>query len=126
MPDWELRDRQSYKTLHDELLIQESWIIDGVGYWEELEQRLLISDMVIFLDVPISVCKEHALNRIEQEKWSRNPHITEDCLYGEVKEKQLEVIENFQSFLRPKIIALLEKVGQEKVKVIEKAAELVI
>jgi adenylate kinase family enzyme len=48
LPNWQVRDKKSYKQLHDEWLSQESWLIDGIGYWSELEERLPKSDLVIF------------------------------------------------------------------------------
>jgi adenylate kinase family enzyme len=40
MPDWKLKDKSSFKITQDVWLQQNSWIIDGVGYWEKMEMRV--------------------------------------------------------------------------------------
>jgi hypothetical protein len=59
--------------------------------------------------VPVKICLKHALGRIAKEKLDQNPHITTGCVYGEAKEKQMELIEYFHSHTRPELIALLER-----------------
>jgi len=65
-------------------LNKESWIINGIGYWEEMEQPLSQSDLVIFLDMLIEIYKERAECRIAQEKLVPNPDITECYRYGDI------------------------------------------
>lgn len=56
LPRWQMRDHESFKSLHDKWLQSESWIIEGVGYWSQVEQRLTESGIVIFVDAPVSLC----------------------------------------------------------------------
>lgn len=121
---WRLRAHDSFKTLHDQWLGRDSWIIEGVGYWAELERRIAESDMVIFMDVPIDLCRERAERRIEEEKRTPNPDITAGCVYGDVKELQMEVIESFHTELRPKLVEYLSSLSPEKVKVVGGFSEL--
>jgi adenylate kinase family enzyme len=118
LPKWQLRKHESFKTIHDKWLETESWIIEGVGYWTEMELRISEADIVIFVDVPIDVCKARAEKRIGEERLSRNPYITEGCEYTSVKDRQMEVIEYFHSSLRPKIIDMLSGFSKEKVIII--------
>lgn len=124
LPGWKLQDHQSYKDKHDRWTSQDSWVIDGVGYWEELEERVLKSDLVIFLDVPLEICKERARYRIEQERFSPNLDITEGCVYGEMEKQQMEVIEYFHNEFRPKVQELLTRVESGKVKIIGQLSDL--
>ena len=121
---WKLRDQDSYIRLHEKWLGMDSWIIEGVGYWNEMERRILKSDAVIFLDVPVELCKKRAEIRIKEESFSPNSNITSGCVYGKVKDRQMEVIENFHRDLRPKIINYLLNFSQEKVQVIRDYSEL--
>jgi len=124
LSEWKLREQGSFKKLHGQWLERDSWIIEGVGYWSEMEHRMSESDMVIFLDTPIELCKERAEIRIKEEKLSPNPNITEGCVYSDVKALQMEVIENFHRELRPKLVNYLARLNPEKVKVISSSMEL--
>ena len=121
---WKLRDQRSYKEKHDHWTSQDSWIIDGVGYWEELEDRVQKSDLVIFLDVPLEICKERARYRIEQERFSPNLDITEGCVYGEMEKQQMEVIEYFHNEFRPRVQEVLSRAESDKVKIIDHLSDL--
>ena len=115
---WRLQDPVVFKRLHDNWLHRDSWIIDGVGYWAEMTRRIVESDCVIFLDVPMGVCKARAETRIEQERLSENIHITAGCAYRDVKALQMEVIERFHNELRPRLLEYLSGFSPEKIRVI--------
>ncbi len=110
-----MRPHEEYKVIHDVWLNLDSWIIDGVGYWEEMEQRLTQSDVVIFLDMPEDTCIERAEKRIEAEKFSPNQDVAMGCIYGEVRNRQIEVISNFHESLRPKLVSFLSGLESGKV-----------
>lgn len=124
LPGWNLRDQPSFRLLHEEWMEENSWIIEGVGYWEEMEHRISESDVVIFLDVPVDVCKNRAETRIVQERYEPNSDITAGCVYGSVKELQMEAIEHFHRELRPKLLKYLSGISPEKVRVIGAGSEL--
>jgi len=115
LPNWKLCDQASFKLIHDKWLKSESWIIEGVGYWNEMEQRISESDIVIFVDIPVDLCKKRAKKRIKKERFLPNPYISKGCKYSDVKERQMEVIEYFHNELRPKLVKCLSKLNQEKV-----------
>lgn len=121
---WKIRDRKSFRSLHEKWLDKDSWIIDGVGHWDDMEKRISESDVVIFLDVPVDECRKRAKQRIEEERHEPNPDITLGCEYGKVEELQMEVIEHFHFELRPKLLKYLSRMSPEKVRVIGSLSEL--
>ena len=121
---WRLRDKKSYTKMHEEWMEKEKWIIDGVGYWDELVVRIENSDQVIFLDQSVNVCKERAAIRISEEKKYPNPNITAGCYYGEVHQLQMDLIDKFHSDIRPKLLKLFATLHPEKIKIIENISEL--
>ena len=121
---WQLRDQGSFNSLHDQWLKLDSWIIEGVGYWSDMERRISESDLVIFMDVPIDICKKQAKMRIREEKTSPNQDITVGCVYGDMEERQMEGIEKFHNKLRPKLVNYLSCFSQGKVRVITSVSEL--
>jgi adenylate kinase family enzyme len=114
-PGWNLRPHEEYAVIHDTWLNSDSWIIDGIGYWEEMQQRLIQSDAVIFLDVSKEICVERAENRIEAEKYSPNQDVAVGCIYGKVRNRQKEVINSFHDSLRPKLVSFLSGLESGKV-----------
>ena len=114
---WRQQDPVVFKRLHDHWLRRDSWIIDGVGYWAEMTRRFVESDCVIFMDVPMDVCKARAETRIKQEQLTENMHITAGCAYRDAKALQMEVIENFHHELRPRLLAYLSGFSAEKIRV---------
>ena len=123
---WRPRDKESYIKLHEEWMKKERWIIDGVGHWDELVDRIENSDQVIFLDQSVKVCKERAATRINEEKKYPNPNITAGCYYGEVHQLQMDLIERFHSDIRPKLLELFATLRPEKIKIIKDISELEI
>lgn len=124
LPGWKLRDQVSFHVLHKEWVEEDSWIIEGVGYWDEMEYRISASDITVFLDVPVDVCKQRAETRIEREQHEPNMDITSGCVYGSTKEIQMEVIEDFHRKLRPRLLNYLSRFSPEKVRVIGSFSEL--
>ena len=114
MSGWEVRDQTSYRVLHNEWIARDSWIIDGVGFWEELLKRLALSDLVIYYDVPVPICLQRARQRIKAEKLSPNTDITEGCCYQDVHERQIDVIHRFEADLKPKILRILNGMDQTR------------
>jgi len=123
-PDWKMREHSSYRKLHDAWLLKESWLIDGIGYWEELEKRLNMSDFVIYYDAPVSLCKQRAEKRIAEEKVLANPNITEGCRYKDIESLQMRAIENFEIEIKPKIMNVLKNLDPSTVQLIHNKNEL--
>ena len=121
---WKLRDQKSFRVRHNKWLEKNAWIIDGIGYWEELEQRLSQADVIIFLDVPIERCKSRAEIRIREETLSPNKNIAPGCVYNNVKELQMEAIVNFHKTIRPKLISHLSNLSSDKFIIINDPMEL--
>ena len=44
---------EEYKAVHDQLLQQEQWIIDGYGSLDTVWERLDVADTLIYLDMPV-------------------------------------------------------------------------
>jgi hypothetical protein len=78
-------------------------------------QRLIQTGAVIFLDVSEEICVERAEKRIETEKYSPNQDVAAGCIYGEVRNRQMEVINNFHESLRPKLVSFLSGLESGKV-----------
>ncbi len=124
LPGWVLREQASFAQQHRQWLAADSWIIDGIGYWDELEARVKASDWVIFLDVAADICKQRAEARIQDESISPNQNISDGCHYGSVKELQMVLIDTFDRDMKPRLIELLDGLDAGKVQVLNSPNEL--
>lgn len=108
--DWKPITSSNWKIIHNELINQERWIIEGTQPGE-LKNRLERSNLIIFLDIPICVCfyrfiKKYIVNRI-----TKRHHEYDDGFCYEIFDvKSLFWILNFRKNLRSKIIRMLESV----------------
>ena len=70
--------------------------MDGFGYWGKMDQRIQMSDVVIYLDVLVKIYKRQAEQRIQNEKHMSNPQVISGRIYSEAQEKQTAVIKQFE------------------------------
>lgn len=124
LPGWSLRNERSFNRLHNEWLKLDSWIIDGVGYWDEMERRINESDIIIFLDMPVSLCKKRAAARILEDQLTPGHNIAVGCAYSEVEDMQMDAIDIFHNELRPRLLRYISRLNSEKLIVINSGEQL--
>ena len=75
-PGWKERPREEFRALHDAVVAQDAWILDG-NYTNVIETRLPRADHVVFLDFRTATC----LRAILQRRFSRapRPDMAEGC-----------------------------------------------
>jgi adenylate kinase family enzyme len=54
-PNWVRPDLQDFKLVHDRLCDQSEWIIEGMNL-QFLDYRMQRADLIIFLNIPLSLC----------------------------------------------------------------------
>lgn len=47
--------QSAYRQVHDQILLQEAWVIDGFGCMETLWERLKAADTLIYVDLPLYI-----------------------------------------------------------------------
>ncbi len=107
--NWKKASEEQFTKKHDELVELNNWIIDGVGYTSTFRARFNAAELIIFLDTPIELCRKWAEKRVKEEKDRPDPYITSYCLYDDMKEEQIEVIEHFEKEIKPMLMELIEK-----------------
>ena len=108
--DWERTPEDEFKIKHNEIIQQDEWILDGVGYESTMEERFSAANMIIFLDVPIETCKKQALNRMKEDNIRPNPYVTEGCRYPiELQDIQMDLIEKIDKEFKPILVNKINK-----------------
>ena len=115
-PDQTHIPREDFDTRLEEILTQDTWIIDG-NYQRTIERRLSACDTVILFDLPVELCLDGAISRIGKGRYDM-PWIETD-LSPEFKKQ----IEDFSGKNLPEIYNLLDKYQKEKTIVIFKSRE---
>ncbi len=84
LPGWVQKPRSEFNALHDELLDEEQWIIDG-NYGRTQEKRFEKADTIIFFDFPTLFCLFRIIKRQVFQRNKPRPDITVGC------EEKLEI-----------------------------------
>lgn len=116
--DWGHLSDEEFEPYHRELINKPDWIIDGVVSESSMKARFSEADCILFMDVPVEICKARARKRLENDKVSKNPFMAEGCRYADVEDLQLEVIDNYDSGLKPLIVSLLDEFPDKNIVVV--------
>ena len=95
-------DKATFRSRLAAVLREGRWIIDG-NYSSTMEERIALSDTVIFLDYPTELCLEGVRQRRGMPR--------SDMPWIELEEDTefIKFIESFATAERPKILALLDR-----------------
>lgn len=115
-PDRTHISRDEYDARLAEILVLDSWIIDG-NYSRTLERRLAACDTVFLFDLPVEVCLDGAISRLGKERYDI-PWID-----TELDPNLKSEIEQFPIKNIPVIYELLEKYRDKTVIVFKSRAQ---
>lgn len=90
-PGWKKTPADLRAKLETELVLGESWVIDGVS------KRIRdAADLVIFLDVPRVTCALRALRRTASNPFRTRAGLPEDCPEWRIVPRMLQIIWRFE------------------------------
>ena len=107
-PDRTHISREEYDARLAEILMLDSWIIDG-NYSRTIESRIIACDTVILFDLPVEVCLDGAISRLGKERYDM-PWIDK-----ELDPRLKKEIEEFPYKNLPTIYTLLEKYSDKNI-----------
>ncbi|HEY4249314.1 MAG TPA: hypothetical protein VGM64_21000 [Lacunisphaera sp.] len=105
---WNYRNESDFLVEHRGWLERPRWIIEGVGHLSGMRERFARAEIIVHLDTPLELCCRRAQVRIEEDRLSPDRFMAEGCRYGDVVEKQWEVIDYFERCARPEIERMIE------------------
>ena len=77
-PGWDPIPPDEWQAVTTRLLAQEAWILDG-NYGSTMDQRLAVSDAVIFMDLPRRICLWRVVKRRFQHIGESRPDMAPGC-----------------------------------------------
>ncbi|EEK78761.1 Topology modulation protein [Bacillus cereus R309803] len=111
-PNWEGVSKEEQRTVQNELVKEEHWIIDG-NYGGTMDIRLKAADTIIFLDIHRTICVYRAFKRVIQYRNKTRPDMGAGC------EERFDLpffkwIWNYPKTKRPTILKGLGQLPKEK------------
>lgn len=91
------------------IIEREQWIIDGVCL-----RAIKAADVIIFLDLPRSLCYWQAFKRSLRYLFKSRPELPPKCPEILILGYLVKLIWNFPSLVRPALLRALKQVGTEK------------
>ncbi|MEO6995048.1 MAG: AAA family ATPase [Lacunisphaera sp.] len=114
---WIYRNEPDFLNEHRGWVERPRWIIEGVGHLSGMRERFHRADAIIYLETPWELCRQRAQRRIEEDRLSPDRFMADGCRYGDVVEKQWEVIDYFERWARPTIEGMIEAEFADKIRI---------
>lgn len=112
-PDWQAVSEAEFQHAHEELVNEESWIIEGVGYDSTIAGRFNRSDVIVYLDFPVLVHFYRAIKRSLTSLFVKPAGWAEGCQPLSKLVPILRIIWDIHRNTRPYLLSLLAKQGRD-------------
>jgi adenylate kinase family enzyme len=113
-PGWVATPQERFNTLHDAILKQEKWIIDGVASVESIKRRVEAADTIIFIDHPLWIHYWWAAKRQWMCLFRDRPDFVEGCPMLPKTWELARMIWRIHKQFRPILLALIENHRHDK------------
>jgi adenylate kinase family enzyme len=113
-PGWVQTPAEEFRRLHDAILEQERWIIDGWGARACIEQRFEAADTLILVDFPLYVHYWWALKRQFKSLLRPAAYGPAGCPMWPVTWRLLKLMWTLHRTARPELIALINRYAGRK------------
>ena len=111
-PGWQATDGDRWLEIQQELIAEESWIVDG-NYGSTLDLRLAAADTVIWLDFGRCLCLWRVIKRYIRYPGKTRPDMATKCP-ERLNWEFMQYVWNFSKLHRFEIIEKLAKYQEDK------------
>jgi adenylate kinase family enzyme len=112
-PGWVETPKPEWKSLIENLVKQDSWIMDG-NYGGTIEERLKACDTVVFLAFPRILCLYRVIKRALVYRGKARPDLSPGCPEQLPDREFLSWIWTYPKKRMPKILEMLQAYEREK------------
>jgi hypothetical protein len=113
-PGWQRASDEEFQEKHEQILAQETWIIDGFGPMEAIQQRFELADTLIFVDHPLYIHYWWAAKRQFMSIFRGYPGGPEGCSLLPVTRRMFQTIRYVHYHMRPQLVAMIETFRENK------------
>ena len=118
-PGWKELPKDEWEAKLKRLCADPEWILDG-NYGGSMDVRFVVADTIFFLDVSTFTCLLGAFQRYLRYRGHTRPDLTEGCP-ERLEWEYLKWIWTYRRDRRPKILARLNELSDEKQVIILKS-----
>jgi hypothetical protein len=114
-PGWKTAPAEEIARVHKTWVNQSSWVIEGWGNWDIIEERFNIADTLIFIDYPLWVHYWWVTKRQVKAIFKRNPSWPpKGCLAFPVTGRLFKLIWTIHKDMRPNLIKIIKQYSDKK------------
>jgi adenylate kinase family enzyme len=111
-PGWKETDKAAWRQMNEDLIRQDSWLIDG-NYGGTIDIRLAAADTIVFLDMPRLVCLYGVIARWLHHRGRTRPDMAAGCP-EKIDWAFLVWVWNYRVRSRPKVLAKMKEYEDRK------------
>jgi len=107
--DWRAVPRPEFLARHAAVIAEPAWVIDGIGLWRSLSDRLLAADAIVHIDHPLWLHFLWTTKRGDgrRERSDDPPPLPE-------LERIFPFIWDYHRRIRPRVLRLLQQLAETK------------
>lgn len=105
-PGWVIKDDEEWNSIVDDLIAQESWVMDG-NYSKTLDKRIRRADTVIFLDFPTWFCLYRVIKRFITTYGKVRQDVAPGCP-EKIDTEFFGYVLNYNRRSRPKMLKIMQ------------------
>lgn len=116
LADLKIRPHQETIAALNEVMRKDSWIIDGYGPLDILEERFQLSDQIVFIDFPLWRHFWWCTKRQIKNIWSPRVEIPQHCNEATWEQtiKLFKSVWKVHHLMRPELLKILHRPNNEK------------
>lgn len=111
LPSLKLRPLEETRARVREVTAMESWLVDGYGPLDILEERLKLADVILFIDLPLRTHYFWAAKRVITNFWSRRAELPKGVSELNLSHtlKLFQTIRRIHEKMRPEMLKILNR-----------------
>jgi adenylate kinase family enzyme len=113
-PGWQRTSMPEFNRVHDEILAQAEWIIDGFGPMDAIAKRFSLADTIIVVDYPLAIHYWWSMKRQVKCIFRPRDDLPENCPMVEKTWELIQVMWRVHTELRPQFLQLADQYRTEK------------
>jgi adenylate kinase family enzyme len=113
-PGWQRTPLDDFRRVHDDIMAQDRWIIDGFGPMDAIAKRFELADTIIVVDYPIAIHYWWSAKRQIKCIFRPRDDVPENCPMVPKTMELIRVMWRVHTEIRPQFLALAEKFQNDK------------
>lgn len=124
-PNWGRASREEFDAVHERILAEDRWIIDGFGPMDAIEKRFALADTIIIVDYPLAIHYWWSAKRQIKTIFTPRDDLPENCPMIPKTLELIRVMRYVDKELLPQFLAwAAQYAGEKQVVVLHSPGEM--